>query len=467
MRYYSIVIAGAPGSFPPRYDGGAQWGTEFNGQYDPGAQQVEFQIEEFRPNFPSADSTLTIHGVTFQQIKDTGFLIGLPISIYGGMRPGLPIATAQSVKAGLLMQGQILRAWGNWIGTEMSIGMTFAPAGESNAQDSNSQDSSGGESSSGGGGESSSGGGGESSSGGQVMLRGLSGVPGTRRVRRSRAVGFRSIDRRPYARGAVTPPGADNPVVTPSDIGDIGELSPQPAIGAATTFAGGVASSFFGGGISGLQAPLNIIHNIGGGGGGGGGLSSAIQQTLSIAFPRGNANVAISPGLQLGYQDAGFYQNLQQYAQYINSLSQSILGIKNYIGVQFSAKDNTINVWDGTTPVGEGQIAAIDLIGQPTWIDINMISIKTILRGDITCGMVVTLPQTLISLTPQAIIQGGPASEQKTNTSFHGAFLVRRILHIGDFRNPDGVGWSSNFECYFLGEVSATSPGSTVPAQVT
>jgi hypothetical protein len=281
------------------------------------------------------------------------------------------------------------------------------------------------------------------------MLRGLSGVPGTSRVHRSRAVGFRSIDRRPYARGAVAPPGADNPVITPSGIGDIGELGPQ-AVGLATTFIDGKASSFFGGGINGLQAPLNIIHNIGGDGGSGG-ISSGIQQTLSVAFPKGAANIAISPLLQVGFQDAGFYQNLQQYTQYISNLSQSILGIKNYIGVQFSAKDNTINVWDGTTPVGEGQVAAIDLIGQPTWIDINKIMIKTVLRGDLTCGMVITLPPTLISLTPQAIIPGAGVPEQKTNTSFNGSFIIWRVLHIGDFRNPDGVGWSSNFECIFLG----------------
>jgi hypothetical protein len=46
MRYYAIVICGAPASFPVRYDGGAQWGTEFNGQYDPGAQQVDDQRRE-------------------------------------------------------------------------------------------------------------------------------------------------------------------------------------------------------------------------------------------------------------------------------------------------------------------------------------------------------------------------------------------------------------------------------------
>src|SRR5215831_9103925 len=134
MRYYSVAIAGAPASFPVRYDGGAQWGTEVNGRHDPGAQQVEFQIEELRPDLPNSESTLTVQGVTFQQIKDTGFLIGKPIAVFGGMRPGLPIATAQAPKAGLLMQAQIIRAWGNWIGTEMSIGMTFAPAGASQGQ---------------------------------------------------------------------------------------------------------------------------------------------------------------------------------------------------------------------------------------------------------------------------------------------------------------------------------------------
>jgi len=141
------------------------------------------------------------------------------------------------------------------------------------------------------------------------------------------------------------------------------------------------------------------------------------------------------------------YQNLQQYAKYVQDLSQSIMGIKGYNGVQMSAHTNTINVWDNTSSLGTVAIEAIDLVGQPTWIDIQMINIKTVLRGDIHCGMTVTLPPTLVNLTAQAIIPGAPASEQRTNTTFSGLFKVYRVLHIGDFRNPDGAGWTSNFEC--------------------
>jgi hypothetical protein len=430
MRYYSIAIAGAPGAFPARYDGGAQWGTEVNGKHDPGAQQIEFQIEEFRPDLPSSDSTLTIHGVSFDQIKETGGLIGLPITIYGGMRPGLPLATQQARKAGLLMEGQIKKAWGNWVGTEMSIGLQFAPAGTSDASSGNGGGNGGGAAQQAiGAVESAIGGGGGGSAGGQMV--------------RARKTGFRSIDRRPYARGAIAPLGSDTPMVSPTGLGDIGEFG-GGSVGAATSFAGGLASSFFGGGSNGLEAPLNLIHNMMPNMS----MSSAIQETLGKAFPRGGANVAISPGLKLPYQDAGMYQNMQQYAGFIKNLSNSILGIKNYKGVNMSAHTNTMNVWDGTQPLGEGQIDIFDLIGQPTWIDYMKINIKTILRGDIHCGWYVTLPPTLIALSPGAIIPF-MKSDQRTNVSLPGTFLVWRILHIGDFRNPDGVGWSTNFECFY------------------
>jgi hypothetical protein len=75
--------------------------------------------------------------------------------------------------------------------------------------------------------------------------------------------------------------------------------------------------------------------------------------------------------------------------------------------------------------------------------------------------MTVTLPPTLIGLTSGAIIPGAPASEQKTNTSFSGTFVIYRVLHIGDFRNPDGVGWSSNFEC--LAQPGSGASGSDNP----
>src|SRR5262245_7571869 len=317
MRYYSVAVSGAPGNiFPVRYDDGAIWGTHVNGQSDPGSQSVEFHIEEYNPTLPTPDSTITIHGVSWEQVANSNQLMGKPIVIKGGLKPGLPLATLQSSKAGLLLDGQVLRAWGNWIGTDMSIGMSFLPSGAAKIPSQFGPGSSGD--------SSSDGGGGDASAGGQSLM--------SQRLRRYplHRVGRRSLSERPFARGAIHWQGGDQPVITPfAGLGTVTEFG-SAAIGLATTFTGGMASSLFGGGVNGLRAPINLIHNMMPNMP----MSAAIQDTLSKAFPQANVNVAISSALKLGYQDAGMYQNMEQYAGFIQKLSQSILGIKNYVGVQ-------------------------------------------------------------------------------------------------------------------------------------
>lgn len=132
MRYYAIKVYGAPGAFPNTPDG-FTWTSHVNGVRDPGAQQIEFHIEEANFSLPSENSVLTVHGVSFQQIKQQSDLNGLTIAVYGGMMPGLPIANYQAAHRGLLVTGKINRAWGNWVGTEMSIGMQIAVAGAAQA----------------------------------------------------------------------------------------------------------------------------------------------------------------------------------------------------------------------------------------------------------------------------------------------------------------------------------------------
>lgn len=154
--------------------------------------------------------------------------------------------------------------------------------------------------------------------------------------------------------------------------------------------------------------------------------------------------------LKLGYQDAGVYQNLEQYAGYIKQLSQSILGVNGYQGVRTTAMANTMTVYDGTQSIGEGQVAFVDLIGQPTWVDRIKVHVKTIMRSDIQVGDVLVLPPTLMQVGPGAIVVG--STVQRTNLSFTGAFRVQRVLHVGSFRGPSGHDWSTNYECLFSGE---------------
>lgn len=458
MRYYTIFIPGAPAQAFPTVqspDGPATWTSHPNGVWDPGAQQIEFQLEEFDASTPNENSTLTIHGVAWAQIKQDANLNGLPIMIFGGMKPGLPIATYQSAHAGLLVNGTIARAWGNWVGTEMSIGMQITVSGITAAG------GNGGGGNGGGGGGGNGGGGGGASAGGQSLspLRFL-------------RTGARSLDNLNLPRGRMAPirrglsssPLVNQPDTTPTvPAGTAGTISggtiggsPWPpgntitSFGAATSEIGGVINSLFGGGSAGLQAPINLIHNL---------LpnmplSGAISQTLGTAFPMAGLNVKISGLLKLAYQDAGVYQNLQQYAQYIKSLSYNLMGItqtgedgatSTYPGVHISSYGNSLNVWDGTAPITEGNVSILDLVGQPTWIGPNKVHVITVIRSDLHIGSVITLPPTLMGVSQDAILPY-QQSQQRTNDSFAGSFTITHVLHIGDFRNPDGAGWTTNYE---------------------
>jgi hypothetical protein len=431
MRYYSIKLLNPPAVFKPVQGAsifGAQWDSWINGQNDPGAQQIEFSIEEQEAAAPTENSTIIIRGVPWEQITEAAPLINTFIEFHAGMKPGLPLATAQVQPETLICTARIIKAWGNWEGTEMSIGMMLAVG----MQEKNQQ-----QSSNGGDGaqqiasaaESAIGGGGGDGGSAPAMLKYMKQI----QKAKYRRTGRRSIDRRVFPRG---------PTVGTRDVG--GGFD-QSGFGVFQGLAGGL----FGGGSGdgGLSGPLNLAHNM---------LpnmplSSAIQETLGRAFPQANINTAIHSGLKLPYQDAGIYQTMSQYAGYLKNLSHSIMGAKGYGGLKMSSHDNNINVWDGTQPpINEGLISVIDLVGQPTWVDQFLVHIKTVLRADLHIGDVITLPSNiLMALGPNANVIGanGPASPQRSNLSFHGSFRITKITHVGDFRSPHGSDWTTNYEC--------------------
>jgi len=114
--------------------GGASYTSIVNGQTLPGALDIELDI--FSYNFGAAvgNGSLTIWGVSLQEIQQSSNLNGFNIDIYGGMANGLPLATAQAPYAGLLAKGNIFPAWGNWIGTEQYLSMTILPGHANNGK---------------------------------------------------------------------------------------------------------------------------------------------------------------------------------------------------------------------------------------------------------------------------------------------------------------------------------------------
>lgn len=325
MRYYSIVLGGSggpPNNFPAAQGGqnNATFTSLINGQNDPGALDLEIDINTAPYAVPMGSSFIRVWGVTLQQISQASQLNYKPIDIYVGMSKGLPLANP--AQQGLVARGTIYPAFGNWIGTDMTLDM---------------------------------------------ML--------------------------------------------------IGPTGSQ-------------------------QSPANLVHNQPAGMP----LGDAVKNTLSQAFPTYTPKVNISAGLVLPNDEFGFYQTLTQYAYYIKQLSMKILGPKNYQGVDIIQQGSNLVVADGTgTQASPKTISFLDLIGQPTWLGLNTVSVKTVMRGDINVGDYVSLPQT------QATVSASSSPQFRTSSVFQGTFFVQQARHIGRFRQPTGDAWVSVFQCISQG----------------
>lgn len=121
MRYYDIAITGGP-SFT----------SLVNGRTSPGALNVEMDVFAFNYSTPSGGGTdvqswVRIWGVPLSLISQASDLNGKEIIIKGGMAKGLPLATAAANQAGVLVRGKIYPAFGNWIGTDMTLDLVLSP----------------------------------------------------------------------------------------------------------------------------------------------------------------------------------------------------------------------------------------------------------------------------------------------------------------------------------------------------
>ena len=178
-------------------------------------------------------------------------------------------------------------------------------------------------------------------------------------------------------------------------------------------------------------------------------LASAIAQTLKTAMPDFNQKINISPNLIVNHDESGFYQNAQQFATWINGRSKDIIG-GTYGGVTITTNGSTITAFDGTVmPPQIKQIAFQDMIGQPTWIGFEAISLKFTLRGDLNVGDVIHLPLT--QNTPGQFTQQIQVNPQyKDKTSFTGNFQISQIRHYGNFRQNDAASWNTTVDALVM-----------------
>ena len=112
MRRYDISIGN-----------GQHYYSLVNGVTDPGALNVEMDIQVISVDTPSGGSYVRIWGMGLAAISQTQSLFGKQISVSGGMAAGLPLANPQQY--GLLASGLVQQAFGNWIGVDQTLDIIF------------------------------------------------------------------------------------------------------------------------------------------------------------------------------------------------------------------------------------------------------------------------------------------------------------------------------------------------------
>lgn len=126
MRYYSIEIDGAPKQFGLGGTAGkATWTSFVNGQNVPAAWNVVLDIPVGPAAMPMGGALIEIYGISLAEIGQAADLINKKIRVFGGMQAGLPLANPR--QAGLLCQGYVFQAFGNWIGTEQTLSLIVQP----------------------------------------------------------------------------------------------------------------------------------------------------------------------------------------------------------------------------------------------------------------------------------------------------------------------------------------------------
>lgn len=121
MRYYAISITDASGKPIPvgPFATAPQFTSFVNGQTLQGALNVDMDLPVFNWDTPMGGSLLRIWGVDLKNISQASNLNGANIQISGGMQKGLPLANPK--QSGLLLDGVIQQAFGNWQGTQQSL----------------------------------------------------------------------------------------------------------------------------------------------------------------------------------------------------------------------------------------------------------------------------------------------------------------------------------------------------------
>ncbi len=132
MRYYDIRITKPSGelvrsaSFARLGLTNTTFTSVINGRNLPGALAVEINVPAAHYHAFEGGSYVRIWGLSIRELSQSNDLSNCRIVVKAGMSRGLPLAKPQ--QSGIIAQGKIFQAFGNWVGTDQSLDLQMLPA---------------------------------------------------------------------------------------------------------------------------------------------------------------------------------------------------------------------------------------------------------------------------------------------------------------------------------------------------
>lgn len=173
-------------------------------------------------------------------------------------------------------------------------------------------------------------------------------------------------------------------------------------------------------------------------------LDEALRNSLSIVYPGVPVTINIGTNLVNDHDEIGLYHTLEEFSTIVGAITEHDFQQR----VEVAMWGGKIVIYDPTHKPPATQIQFTDLIGQPTWIDKNIMQMKTVMRADLQISGAISMPKGFQN-TPGFVntTQASLPSSMKYQSAFKNDFQIVEMRHIGHFRSSDSADWCTVFNC--------------------
>lgn len=178
-------------------------------------------------------------------------------------------------------------------------------------------------------------------------------------------------------------------------------------------------------------------------------LADALQSMLSTVYGSNKVNVSLGGSYVQQRDVMHFTPTLGGMSEFVYHQTKDMKGGP----VKIRNSKGKIEVYDSQSTLPKTrQIAFTDLVGQPTWIRTNTMTLQLVMRGDLDLGDMIIMPQgpngqSIPGAPGLVATQTSGAEMLNQKSTFQGQYKIISIRQIGNFRSSDSTQWSTVLQC--------------------